>query len=238
MSFSASRTEGEVINLEKIAGVSATNPTDALLAFDSEAGTDSGSPASVSAPRAPHPTFPSRGAVAVSLPARTERPQSPSRWAVFLLATVAVAEAPFVALWVEKQATVAATHGTVFVETEPSGAEVRIDGDVVGRTPTRLSIPPGAAAIELRHEGSVRVLPLMIAPEETVRLRVELPTSPAESAELPGDIAGIRADNLSSIVPDGTTAAVAPATDAGLESGPLVVAPVSVSPALVEPRVE
>ena len=67
-----------------------------------------------------------------------------------------------------------AAYGTVYVETEPAGMEVWVNGSAAGRTPTQLSIPIGAAEIQLRHADRVRTLPLTIAPEEVLRLRVEL----------------------------------------------------------------
>jgi hypothetical protein len=88
-------------------------------------------------------------------------------------------------MWILDRATPTRTNGTVYVETEPSGAEVWIDGETAGRTPARLSIPRGAAEIQLRHAGSVRVLPLTVVPEEVVRLRVDLPSA-GESVALPG----------------------------------------------------
>jgi hypothetical protein len=113
---------------------------------------------------------------------------------VFLLAAVAVAEAPFVALWVESRAMVTASHGTVYVETDPSGAEVLVNGKVAGRTPARLLIPRGKADIELRRAGTVRALPLTIVPEEVVRLRVELPTNSGGSPEPGGSSLDIPED--------------------------------------------
>jgi len=173
-------------------GVDTLDPADPLAAFHSE--TDWSHDVPATAPRTPHPVAASKGVVAVSLPPRPGRDRSPGRWAVFLLAAVAIAEAPFVAMWVQHRAPAPGLNGTVYVETEPSGAEVRVNGTVVGRTPARLSIPRGEAAIELRHAGSVRVVPLTIAPEETVRLRVDLPAKVQESAALPGSTTDISAD--------------------------------------------
>ena len=81
----------------------------------------------------------------------------------------------------------------------------------MGHTPAQLSLPRGTVELQLRHEGNVRVLPLVVNPRETTRLHVEFPvtTEPLRSslhvvvtpsdatsvpAELPGSLA--RASHL------------------------------------------
>ena len=166
--------------------------TDALAEFHSEA--DLAQDVPVSAPRATQPTTPSSRAAGVSFPARIDTHSSPFVWIAILLAAVAIAEAPFVAMWIWDRparagntATAAANahadYGTVYVETEPAGMEVWVNGAAAGRTPTQLSIPIGEAEIQLRHEDRVRTLPLTIVSEEVLRLRVELPVSPEKSVE-------------------------------------------------------
>ena len=161
--------------------------TDALAAFHSEADLPQDVP--VSAPRATQPTTHSSKAAGVSFPARIDTHSSPLAWIAILLAAVAIAEAPFVAMWMwdrparagnaaEAAANAPAAYGTVYVETEPAGMDVWVNGRAAGRTPTQLSIPIGAAEIQLRHEGRVRTMPLTIVPEEVLRLRVELPVGP------------------------------------------------------------
>lgn len=158
--------------------------SDALAEFHSEADWPQEVP--VSAPRATPPTTPSSRAAGVSFPARIDTRSSPFVWIAILLAAVAIAEAPFVAMWIWQRPALAgdaagaanapalAAYGTVYVETEPAGMEVWVNGSAAGRTPTQLSIPIGAAEIQLRHADRVRTLPLTIAPGEVVRLRVEL----------------------------------------------------------------
>ena len=153
--------------------------TDALAAFHSEADLPQDVP--VSAPRATQPTTPSNRAAGVSFPARIDTHSSPFVWIAILLAVVAIAEAPFVAMWIwdrparagnaAEAANAHAAYGTVYVETEPAGMDVWVNGRVAGRTPAQLSIPIGAAEIQLRHEGRVRNVPLTIVPEEVLRLR-------------------------------------------------------------------
>jgi len=165
---------------------------DALAAFHSEADWPQDVP--VSAPRATQPTTPSSRAAGVSFPARINTHSSPLVWIAILLAALAIAEAPFVAMWIWDRparagnpatatANAQAAYGRVYVETEPAGMEVWVNGRAAGRTPTQLSIPIGAAEIQLRHEGRVRAVPLTIVSEEVLRLRVELPVGPEKPAE-------------------------------------------------------
>jgi hypothetical protein len=211
-----------IVNLEHVDGADTLDPADALAAFHSEAELPHDEP--VAAPRASLPSAASRMA-AVSLPPASAPYRSVSRWVVFLLAAVAIGEAPFVVLWTNGQTPVTDNTGTVYVETEPAGAEVWVNGRTRGRTPTRLSIPRGEAAIELRHAGSVRVVPLTIVSEEVVRLRVDLPAPPQESTALTG------ADDI-------PADAVGAALDTTVERGSPAPAEVSASAVLVAPLVQ
>jgi hypothetical protein len=178
----------KVVGLGDAGGIDTLDATDALAAFHSEADWPEEGP--VTAPRSAQPAGALSRAGAVSLPARTET--TSRAWVAILFAAVALAEAPFVAMWIQSRAAVPGTtaaveavaYGTVYVETEPSGVEVWVNGGAAGRTPARLSIPRGAAEIQLRHADHVRTVPLTIVPEEVVRLRVELPVSAEESVEL------------------------------------------------------
>jgi len=172
------------------AGKGKSPDSDALAEFHPEADWPHEIPAS--APRATQPrTSPSK-AVGISFPAQTDIRSSPYVWIVVLLAAVAIAEAPFVAMWIWERAGRPAgannagvtAYGTVHVETAPEGMEVWVNGGAAGRTPTQLSIPAGAAEIQLRHADRVHTVPLTIAPEETLRLRVELPATIEGSVEL------------------------------------------------------
>ena len=176
---------------------------DALAAFHSEADWPQEVP--VSAPHGTQPTTPLNRAAGVSFPVRVDTHSSRFVWIVALLAAVAIAEAPFVAMWMRDRPAragsaagaanaSAAAFGTVYVETEPAGMEVWVNGGTAGRTPTQLSIPVGAAEIQLRHADHVRTVPLTIVPEEVVRLRIELPVSAEESVESSDSIPGTPTD--------------------------------------------
>ena len=171
------------VSLEGAAAVGLLDATDALAAFHSE--TDWPQEVPVSPSRASYPVAVWTRTPAVSMFAFPDQHRSTRSWVVLLLAVVAIAEAPFAAMWIHDRAATTPSNGTVYVETEPSEAEIWINGETAGRTPARLSIPRGAAEITLRHAGSVRVLPLTVVPAEIVRLRVDLPSA-GESVVLPG----------------------------------------------------
>ncbi|NOT25432.1 MAG: PEGA domain-containing protein [Acidobacteria bacterium] len=127
-------------------------------------------------------------AAAISLPVRQES-RAPRTWMTILLCAIALTEAPFVAMWLfqdraDVNVAAASNVGTVYVESDPSGLEVMVNGRVAGHTPARLSLPRGTVELQLRHAGSVRVLPLVVNPDETMRLRVEFPatTEPIQSS--------------------------------------------------------
>ena len=78
---------------------------------------------------------------------------------------------------------VTSSVGTVLIESQPSGAEIEVNGTIAGHTPERLTLPSGTVELRLRHEDSVRVLPMAVNPDETMRLRVEFAASePVQSS--------------------------------------------------------
>ena len=185
------RNEGSrVVRLESAEGAGGFDAQDGLETFHSEAdwsdSTSAPKHAAVSHAASPAAAAPRAG---LSFPVRHE-PRAPRAWITVLLLAIAIAEAPFVAMWLfQDDAAVSGAGvgnvGTVFVESEPSGLEVLVNGTTAGNTPARLTLPRGAVELQLRHEGRARVLPLMVNPDETLRLRVEFPADePGQSSAL------------------------------------------------------
>ena len=159
-------------------GVDVVDLTDALASFYPESKVDSSGDGSGLARRTDAvPTTP----VTVERPARLPRLYL---WLLAFLGAVAVGGAAFMAMRIQSPTAATGDSGTVFVETEPSGAEVWVMGRPAGHTPMRLSLARGSREIELRYEDRVRVLPLTVAPQETVRLWVELAPHPSEPPTL------------------------------------------------------
>ena len=66
------------------------------------------------------------------------------------------------------------TRGTLKVESNPSGAAVRLDGEDRGQTPLSISVSAGAHVLEVAAGGEPRVLPLTIEAGQTFAQYVEL----------------------------------------------------------------
>ncbi len=80
---------------------------------------------------------------------------------------------------------VAAATGTLSVTTNPSGAEVRVDGQKAGVTPLTLELKPGPHNVELRGGGEPRTLPITITAGTQITQYIELPrTAPASVGQL------------------------------------------------------
>jgi hypothetical protein len=206
MAHSEFGTRLEVVTLGNPQEASEGEATDGLDAFHSEVVTDLPAPARSSSPGISEPPLVwLTEAIPDAQGNRINSRFAVRGWVVAVLAVVAVVEAPFAALWFHRQTAAPASHGTVYVESDPSGSEVLVDGRVVGRTPARLLIPRGQTALEFRHAGLVRTLPLTVVPEEVLRLRVELPADAGQSARLQSSGALDTAANLT--VPQGSASA-------------------------------
>jgi hypothetical protein len=72
--------------------------------------------------------------------------------------------------------------GTLAVTTNPTGAQVFVDGGVRGRSPVTLTLVPGAHVLELRGEGEPRSIPLTVNAGAQLAQYIELPrpTPPPE----------------------------------------------------------
>ena len=80
---------------------------------------------------------------------------------------------------------VAEATGTLSVTTNPSGAEVRIDGQRTGVTPLTLQLKPGAHKVELRGGGEPRTLDVTITAGTQSTQYIELPrAAPASVGQL------------------------------------------------------
>jgi hypothetical protein len=180
----ARNEEPRAAKLESAEGAGGLDAEDGLEAFHSEADWSE----STSAPK--HGAGPAAAAPRAGLSFPVRQPRAPRAWITVLVLAIAIAEAPFVAMWVFRDGAAvsgagAGNLGTVFVESEPSGLEVLVNGTIAGHTPARLSLPRGAVELQLRHAGSARVLPLVVNPDETLRLRVVFPANePVQSSAL------------------------------------------------------
>jgi hypothetical protein len=76
--------------------------------------------------------------------------------------------------------------GTIVVDSQPAGLEVRIDGKTAGPTPARAVVPSGTRVVQVSYRGTHRSVGVPVNAGETVRQRFEfvLDAAPAIT-ELP-----------------------------------------------------
>lgn len=105
--------------------------------------------------------------------------------------------------------------GTLAVDTNPSGAEIAIDGEPQGKTPLRIELPAGPHTVEISTVDGIRSIPLTIAEGGHVAQFVELPKAAPQEGRLhvrtqpPG----------ATVTVNGEDRGVSPLTIAGLAPG-------------------
>ena len=109
--------------------------------------------------------FGAETAIAVKEPG--SRPPLPPtrRTAQIVAATVLVAAMGAAVYWADrlKVSTAPSTTGSLKIETDPAGAEVRINGKVQGTTPLSLNMPTGQYVVTVQQGGRVKELPVAVA---------------------------------------------------------------------------
>jgi hypothetical protein len=113
-------------------------------------------------------------------PAMPSGMRAEGRWmttALFVLASVAVAEAGFI-VWLFKSAPSSAappSRGQVIVQSRPAAARIAIDGEDRGVTPLTMDLAPGPHVLEVRvGRSEPRVLPVVIEQGVQREIYVEL----------------------------------------------------------------
>jgi len=111
--------------------------------------------------------------------------------------------------------TAPADTGTLSVNTNPTGAQVLVDGEARGVTPISLKLKVGAHQVQLRGPGEPRLISVMISPGAEVSQYIELPKggSPVGQLHVRTDPAGAR------VSVDGVSRGVSPLTIRGLSPG-------------------
>jgi hypothetical protein len=119
------------------------------------------------------------------------------------LAVVAIVETGII-VWSFGGA-ISSARGTVVVESKPSGARVKIDGQEKGVTPLSTKVPAGTHVIEITSGGEPRVIPMSVEAGRTFAQYVEL----ASGASL-GRLAVASTPAGAAILLDGQPRGVAP----------------------------
>jgi PEGA domain-containing protein len=104
--------------------------------------------------------------------------------------------------------------GTLAVQSNPAGVPVFVDGVERGRTPSRVTLAPGAHILELRGTGVPRVIPFTVNAGGEVSQYLEFADSPAT-----GQLAIQSTPPGAKVLVDGTERGVAPITIADLAPG-------------------
>jgi hypothetical protein len=105
--------------------------------------------------------------------------------------------------------------GTLVVQTNPSGANVEVDGQPRGATPLTLDLSPGRHTLKLSNEGNVRSMPITIVAGGQVSQLIELPRASSLLGELQ-----VRTEPAGAQVSvDGHTYGRSPVTVEGLAPG-------------------
>jgi hypothetical protein len=109
------------------------------------------------------------------------------RTVVIGLALLATGEAAYIATMFVRAPAAAPQTAALFVQSDPVGAEILIDGQVRGKTPLRLDLPAGQHLLELRKDRVSRKLPLVLAAGAQASQYIEL--RPSEPEPRPGPTA-------------------------------------------------
>jgi hypothetical protein len=101
------------------------------------------------------------------------------------LIQIAVAPDEWAADWTQFVVVPAVSH--LFIDTEPQGAQVFLDGELRGRSPLQLDLPPGRVRVRIVKEGYAPWSRTLTLPNRTFReLHVRLvPPSPSVPAPFP-----------------------------------------------------
>jgi hypothetical protein len=117
-------------------------------------------------------------------------------------------------VWSFGASAVSPSSGTVVIESKPSGAQVKIDGQDKGATPLSTKVPAGTHVIEIASGGEPRVIPVSLEAGQTFAQYVEL----ASSASL-GRVAVASTPTGATILLDGQPRGTAPAEIADVSAG-------------------
>jgi hypothetical protein len=139
------------------------------------------------------------------------------RSTVVILALLAVGQGAYIGARLFFAPAVVAIPAVLTVQSAPSGAEVFIDGQPHGQTPLRIDLPPGRYALELRRQGTVRSMPIVLSAGMSASQYIEFGGSASAGYGSPNNGA-----------PTGGTNPTNPASapNAGSSTGPIGAGPI------------
>ena len=137
-------------------------------------------------------------------------------------AAVAVAVAIGIAFWWNAHPSAAApATGSLIVESEPSGADVFVDGSARGATPLTIALVEGKHQLRLQQGTRTQEIPLAIRPDATVVHHVTWPadTGIPGGAAATGSLRIVSEPSAGSVTIDSIDRGSTPLTVAGLSVG-------------------
>jgi flavin-binding protein dodecin len=109
------------------------------------------------------------------------------------------------------QPTPASTAGSLIVESDPSGAEVRLNGQSRGVTPVSLSLPAGKYTLTVQHGAGIKEMPVSVTNGVATVHHVTWAGVPATRAQT-GHLSVATDPAGGDVIVDGETRGVAPLT--------------------------
>jgi hypothetical protein len=139
-------------------------------------------------------------------------------WAAVIVLGATLAAAA--ATWQYQRRASAKAEGTLVVHTNPSGAELRIAGAVVGRTPLSMNLAPGSYRVQVGSGAQQRDLDVTLAPGASVQHQLDLPPAVVPVAKPASGALRVQT-NLTrlTVTVDGVDRGTAPLTIEGLPLG-------------------
>jgi hypothetical protein len=140
--------------------------------------------------------------------------------AAILLSILVVALVSAGAYWKDRWLpAAAASEGSLRIESDPIGAEVRLDGSVRGTTPLSLSVPAGTYMLSLRSGINAKELPVTVSNSAVTVHHIAFPVAPPARGVETGHLSVATDPPGSSVVVDGVDRGIAPLTVFNLPVG-------------------
>jgi PEGA domain len=153
---------------------------------------------------------------------RFERPapRFDRRLVAVALGVVAIALITAGVYWKDRwQVPAAAAGGSLRIESDPAGAEVRLNGAAKGKTPLSLSVPAGSYSLSVRNGSNIKELPVSVTNGATTVHHISWTDAPAPVPAETGNLSVATDPPGSAVMVDGETRGVAPLTLRDLPAG-------------------
>ena len=117
------------------------------------------------------------------------------------------------------QSPAVAAGGSLRIESDPAGAEVRLNGTAKGTTPLSLAMPAGNYSLTVQHGSNIKELPVSVTNGATTVHHITWADTPAPTPVETGSLSVATDPPGSDVTVDGQTRGVAPLTLRDLSAG-------------------